>query len=114
MSTDPFTYKSSLEKVRQTFHWAVKIAELITGQKSLAGSVSYDMDRVAMFVDTLFTRFCPHRPGDRVQLREAPTITWENCPGWMSSKHFLVVGAVGTVMEVDMRDGVFGFSVVFD
>ena len=37
-----------------------------------------------------------------------------NAPGWMDSKHFLIIGAQGTVRDVDVRDGVFYYQIVFD
>ena len=52
------------------------------------------------------------QPGDRVRLKEAP-----NCDNsWSHSKHFLIEGAVGTVIEHDYRPdrGGYVYDVMFD
>lgn len=55
----------------------------------------------------------PFRKGDRVRIVVAPTIEGPN-HGWWGARHFLVVGAVGTVGSVDFFGGKFVALVAFD
>jgi hypothetical protein len=74
----------------------------------------YTMEKHAAAYDLLLTRYAKFHTGDRVQLGKTPIINETCAPGWVGSKHFLVAGASATVREVDVRDGVFYYQVVFD
>jgi hypothetical protein len=74
----------------------------------------YTMEKHAAAYDLLLTRYAKFHTGDLVQLGCTPVINKTNAPGWLGSKHFLIIGARGTVRDVDMRDGVFYYQVVFD
>lgn len=79
----------------------------VTGLSALADLYASFAGCLALFADQL-----PYKRGDRVRIVKAP-----KCEGgWAASKHFLVVGAIGTValVEVDylMRD--WHVSVCFD
>lgn len=57
--------------------------------------------------------------GDRIQLSKTPVINEKEAWGWMRSKHFLIMGAIGTVKEVDYSEnvkgeGVYIYSISFD
>lgn len=63
--------------------------------------------------DKLWDR-CPFKEGDKAVLAKTPDIRPETSPGWMSSKHFLVEGALATVASVGFYDGQFRFGLMFD
>lgn len=63
----------------------------------------------------LLTRYAPFKVGDRVALAVTPVIDEKTAWGWMSSKHFLIEGALGVVRASDVRsDGQLFFDVEFD
>jgi hypothetical protein len=74
----------------------------------------YKLEKFAAAYDLLLTRYAKFHVGDRVQLGITPFINETRAPGWLGSKHFLVAGAYGTVRDVDVRDGMFYYQVVFD
>ena len=57
---------------------------------------------------------CPFKVGNRVRLTQAPEISEDVAWGWRGSKHFLVKGAVATVMEREFYSGLFCFALHFD
>ena len=75
-------------------------------------NISYDLECIREYVTALFTRFAPFQEGDRVQITSAPDIDEQN--GWHTSRHFLIVGAVGTAINVDYDNGKFGADVLLD
>lgn len=78
------------------------------------GPLSYYIERAQEYQEALFNKFAPFKIGDRVRLIKTPEINENRFPGWLSSKHFLIEGAVGTVESVDYRDETFCADVVFD
>ena len=75
-----------------------------------SGSIEWHYEKIKEYVTVLFDRFAPFKEGDRVCITNAP-----NCDnGWRGSKHFLIVGAEGTVQSVDYRRGGFCASILFD
>ncbi len=52
--------------------------------------------------------------GDRVEIAVDLNLNWTDSPGWMSCRHFLVKGAVGTVQTIDYYNGEFGYLIQFD
>ena len=70
-------------------------------------------DKLRAYAVGLFDR-APFKPGDRVRLTRTPDITPEKAWGWMGSRHFLLKGAMGTVVSTDFSDGHFEAYVVFD
>jgi hypothetical protein len=79
-----------------------------------SGEYAYKMESVLKNHASLFDRFCPHRIGDRVALSKDLGITQDAHPGWFPSRHFLIVGAVGTVLNADYYKTKFRFGVSFD
>jgi hypothetical protein len=57
---------------------------------------------------------CPYKMGDRVALTKTPIINKNEGWGWLGSKHFLVQGAIATIVERDFHDGHFIFGLHFD
>jgi hypothetical protein len=91
------------------------LADFKSGFDKLSrGPATYYIEKVRDQIDLLFERFCPFKVGDRVQIRVAPRIDKEHAPGWIGSEHFLVVGAIGTVIERDANKRGFFFQVTFD
>ena len=91
------------------------VEKLREAEKALQqGPASYCLKQLAEYADLLFSRFAPFKPGDRVEIVNAPKLNDKDAPGWMGSKHILNRGAVGTVHEVDVRHGKFCASVAFD
>lgn len=76
------------------------------------GPLSYYLEELAASHELLMTRFAPIKVGDRVRLTRVPN--FESAPGSVPSKHFLVVGALGTVRESSCGRRGFRFSVEFD
>jgi hypothetical protein len=78
-----------------------KVAELTNEQSFRSMAEVYTSFAGCM---ELLARQLPYKAGDRVRLVRAPDCN----NGWASSRHFLVVGAVGTIkaIEIDylMRD----------
>jgi hypothetical protein len=74
----------------------------------------YALEKYAAAYDLLLSRYAKFQVGARVQLRATPRIDEMHSPGWLGSKHFLVVGARGMVREADVRNGAFYYQVVFD
>jgi hypothetical protein len=73
----------------------------------------FHWERMQTYARALFDR-APFKPGDRVRITKDPNITQEKSWGWMGAKHFLVVGALGTVRYVDFYDGHFCADVIWD
>lgn len=99
------------ERARTLGEVATTIGE---GSSNRETGISCLADLYASFAGSLalFAEQLPFKRGDRVRLVKAPTCEG----GWTVSKHFLVVGAIGTVktVKVDylMRD--WSVAVSFD
>jgi hypothetical protein len=107
------------KKMGNTKEYADSIQQLIDKIHELQGLISsgeyaYKMEFVLKNHASLFDRFCPHKVGDRVALSKDLGITQDAHPGWFPSKHFLMVGAVGTVINADYYEEKFRFGVSFD
>jgi len=76
------------------------------------GPASYYFDKVAEYSEALFERFAPFEIGDKVKIYKEIDI--DNASGWNSCRHFLIVDAIGEVMDVDYRGGKFTADVMFD
>jgi hypothetical protein len=92
--------------------------QLLAGLETISkvGQVDWWIKRLREYRAGLMG-MCPYQPGDRVILARPPKITPEESWGWMSSKHFLVKGAVGTVKEIDWsggKNGHYSCAVDFD
>lgn len=81
-------------------------------EKSTPSEFGYKLSSVLSSYHEIFSRFCPYKIGDRVQLIKPPII--EIVPGWRGSRHFLVEGAIATVRGCDWRKGQFVFDLEFD
>ena len=92
---------------------ASKLMEKAHGLLS-RGPLSFYLREMAGAYNVLMSRFCPFPIGTKVALSKTPKITPETSPGWMSCKHFLVAGAVGTVVEAGCGEEGFSFHVQFD
>lgn len=71
-------------------------------------SVDYDISKVLGYVDTLFTRFAPFKPGDVVEVTTARHEDLNDAPGWHGQ---VKKGRRGTVRSVDCGDGYFNAMV---
>lgn len=91
-------------------------AAFITAEKALAhGPANFYFEKVERYVRILFDRFAPFKPGDRVRMTVDPQINTTNSWGFMKGKHFLIVGALGTVESVDVSErGIFRAGVIWD
>lgn len=56
----------------------------------------------------------PYKVGDRVALTKTPVINEHEAWGWLGAKHFLVKGAIATVVDRQFYDGHFLFGLHFD
>jgi hypothetical protein len=74
----------------------------------------YALEKYAAAYDFLLAHYAKFHTDDRVRLRRTPRIDAMRAPGWLGSKHFLVAGALGTVRDVDFRQGTFYYQIVFD
>ncbi len=73
----------------------------------------WHMRKMRVYAEALFARG-PFQKGDRVKLVRTPEITLEKSWGWWGSRHFLVEGAMGVVVDVDFADDRFVAYVHFD
>ena len=98
-----------------TFEHASQIVSALeTVRKAVADREhKWHIEKLIVYANGLFER-APFQPGDRVRLSVTPTITTDVRWGWLGAKHFLVAGALGTVHEVDFRDGHFCAGVAWD
>jgi len=96
-----------IEHVRKAAH-KLKEAMDLFGR----GPLDYYLSELVAAHDLLISRFAPFKVGDRVRLTKVPD--FEKAPGWAPSKHFLVVGAHATVVNVECGSGGFRFDVLFD
>lgn len=91
---------------------AAKIRE---GMDLMAGGpLDYYLEQLAASYELLITRFAPFKVGERVELAHTPEISEKVAWGWLSGKHYLKAGTVGTVQEVSCGKGGFSFLVSFD
>lgn len=91
-----------------------KIEELAKLRRVLDTMSDYDFGCLLGAYNLLINVYCPFHKGDRVRLKETPIIDEKNAPGWLSSKHFLVEGAVGVVENMIVNENGFRFDVIFD
>ena len=78
----------------------------------LSNEFGFKLSQVLESYTSLFGRFCPHKIGDRIQLKE--TLDIPEGSGWYGSKHFLIEGAIATVRTCEYRNNSFCFGLVFD
>jgi len=81
-------------------------------QSLLCRDFGYKLETVLTTHAQLFHRFCPYKIGDRVQLTRS--FKKQHGHGWNASAHFLIEGAIATVVNCDFRDGLFLFGLSFD
>jgi hypothetical protein len=81
-------------------------------KKAVPREFGYKLDAVLTAYHEMFSRFCPFKVGDRVQLKKAPKI--DKGSGWSGSQHFLVEGAKATVKSCDWHKNQFVFTLEFD
>ena len=81
-------------------------------QSLLCRDFGYKLETVLTTHAQLFHRFCPYKIGDRVQLTRS--FEKQHGHGWNASAHFLIEGAIATVINCDFRDGLFVFGLSFD
>lgn len=86
-----------------------KISEL---DSLLNKELGFKLNEVLETYASLFNRFCPHRVGDRVQLKEDLNIPESS--GWHGCRHFLIEGAIATVKACEYRNNLFYFGLEFD
>jgi hypothetical protein len=67
-------------------------------EKAVPSEFGYKLDAVLTAYHEMFSRFCPFKVGDRVQLKKTPKI--DKGSGWSGSQHFLVEGAIATVKKL--------------
>jgi hypothetical protein len=104
----------AFELYRQSYEAANKAASILSG-----GPADFYFNKLETYVNALFTKFAPFKAGDRVELTVAPKTEGT---GWYHCRHFLIPGAVGTVVSVvyykwrNIYSGWEGFvaGVVFD
>jgi len=77
-----------------------------------AGPREHYLKKLLAELRMLYERFAPFRPGDRVRLVRTPEIAPGS--GWQHSRHFLVKGAEGVVLQVDTVEMKFVADVCFD
>ena len=103
------SYKEYLKTCQKMCEYYKKANELLTRYPS-----EFFFKKMKGYAEVLFTRFAPFREGDRVMLTKTPVITEQEAWGWLRAKHFLVVGAKGTIESVDFYDGQFKAGIEFD
>jgi len=81
-------------------------------QSLLCREFGYKLETVLKTHAQLFHRFCPYKIGDRVQLTRS--FEKQHGHGWNASAHFLIKGAIATVIDCDFRDELFVFGLSFD
>jgi hypothetical protein len=75
-----------------------------------SGPLDYYLVKLVEHSEALLTKFAPFKVGDRACIVQPVP-----CPGgWAHSAKSLEVGAVGTISDVDYRDGDFVFGFVPD
>jgi hypothetical protein len=78
-----------------------------------SGPLDYYLRRLTACYRALLT-LAPYQKGARVCLTKTPMISDKERWGWLCGKHFLMTGAVATVVNVE-HDGVrFSYDLVFD
>jgi hypothetical protein len=106
-----FDCTKHIDTARKLFAHAIDFHREIEGGDSYALKASRD---VIFGIVERFLADAPFHVGDRVELTMTPEITQDS--GWRGSKHFLIKGARGIVLEVDFdpeRKTLFGL-VEFD
>ena len=79
------------------------------------GPLEYTVKCLVAAHKTLLTRYAPFKVGDRIALAVTPVINKTTAYGWLGSKHFLKVGAVGVVKSSEVRsNGELAFYIEFD
>ncbi len=92
------------------------IAKLHELRNALSGlsDLSYQFNKYANAYKLLLSKYAKFHVGDRVRLVLTPKISEADSPGWIGSRHFLVVGACGEIRDVDVRKDTFTYHVEFD
>jgi hypothetical protein len=92
------------------------IAKLHELRNALSGlsDLSYQFNKYANAYKLLLSKYAKFHVGDRVRLVLTPKISEADSPGWMGSKHFLVVGARGEIRDVDVYKDTFTYHIEFD
>ena len=85
-----------------------------TVRNACGGSFGWGVKEIVNSFKSLFDRFCPYKPGDRVELNRTPKSALDPTSGWYCCRHFLVDGAKGTVHQRGYSFDQFCFDVVFD
>lgn len=93
-----------VDTVRRAAVLMRQAADLLNG-----GPLEYYLTELAAAHDLLMDRFAPFKVGDRVKLTKSP-----DAPGWTHCRHFLVPGALGTVMFAECGSRGFMFFITFD
>jgi hypothetical protein len=77
-----------------------------------ASDFKYELKQLNDCKDEFFKRCAPCKQGDRVVIVRDLKIPESS--GWYSCRHFLILGAKGTVRKVKFFGGSFRVDVVFD
>jgi hypothetical protein len=95
-----------------------KFKEILSELSRLNSCIDRLNDSEFLFIlqnhEDMFERFSPFKIGDRVELIKTPIINEKEGWGWLSFKHMLVKGAVGTVKESEFYSKKFRFCIEFD
>ena len=102
-------FKNYCETIKKANDMLEKVLEVGSN-----GPLDFYLNKINEYINVLFDRFAPFKVGDRVELIKTPIINEKESWGWLSSKHFLVKGALATVKDVDYEDGKFIVDVIFD
>lgn len=78
------------------------------------GPLDYYLIELAAAYDLLMTAYAPFKVGERVALTHTPEISEKVAWGWLGAKHFLKIGAQGTVKTSGCGTGGFTFGIEFD
>ncbi len=92
------------------------LPEIIAGLRAIEKATGGPMGEWVYRLEaanTIWQR-CPFAVGQRVELSVTPVINNREAWGWLGAKHFLVEGAVATVVERQFYEGHFRFGLHFD
>lgn len=104
------SWDKTVEKVISVGETLNKLDEALRS----AGDRQWYFKKMAGYTKALFEKFAPFKVEDRVQLTKTPDINPEQSWGWMGAKHFLVKGAKGTVIEVDLDPDALEFTALVE
>ena len=86
---------------------AAELAKII-----IPSEIDYKVKSIANSYQEMFDRFCPFQINGKVVLSKA--VDFAKAPSWESSKHFLVEGAIATIINRDFRNKLYVFGVEFE